>query len=490
MTVVEITPDKTLMPKLWKTWYKLTEAIAELIDNSIDARYEDWEHKMEISIKINRDKISVADRWTWMDFDELKKAITLAKTQKKAWKLWHFWLWLKTSCLALWNKFKVRTSKIWVDKEYSVIFDVSERLKTEKREIDIQEAPASPDSHYTVVEITDLIIKALWTLPEKVEDEVQRRFSHFLDDIIIKVNDYEIEPKFPEITEWTKIIIDEIYWNWKHLTWRAGLMEKSSQKWEYWIHCYKYKRLIVPFNKIWFEPHATLWRIYWEINMDDVETTHDKKAFEVVSPEYREVSTILSKVLKPLTQQARIAKSKEKETDEVKRRTKEWWTNIAGAWTKIVKAINNSWWTVNLPTTDITNTGVKWISSAGTTPPTTNIETIINEQPKEWTKKFEINFAWQQLSFTHQFVNLGAEQSRKMWKYDSSNKVINVYSNSDFPVYFLCDDLPFLATIHIAEALSEFLLEWKENKNNLHDYMKIYISILRIAGEMKEEFKA
>jgi len=40
MVKIDITPDKTLFPKLGSSGYSIPQALAELIDNSIDARVE------------------------------------------------------------------------------------------------------------------------------------------------------------------------------------------------------------------------------------------------------------------------------------------------------------------------------------------------------------------------------------------------------------------------------------------------------------------
>jgi len=49
--------------------------------------------------------------------------------------------------------------------------------------------------------------------------------------------------------------------------------------------------------------------------------------------------------------------------------------------------------------------------------------------------------------------------------------------------------LPFLATIHIAEALTEFILSGKSNENSLTAFKEIFVAILRIASDMKEDLK-
>lgn len=49
--IVDITPDKSLIKKLGLVGYRTVQAIAELLDNSIDARIENQEEK--IIVKLN-----------------------------------------------------------------------------------------------------------------------------------------------------------------------------------------------------------------------------------------------------------------------------------------------------------------------------------------------------------------------------------------------------------------------------------------------------
>ena len=487
VTTVEITPNKSLLPKLWNTGYTISEAIAELIDNSLDARIE-WE-VMEIRVQILDDSIAVSDKWTWMDFDWLKKAVTLAETAKKKGKLWHFGLWLKTACLWLWHRFKIRTTKKWDPKEYSVEFDETKWQKTEKRELDIIENDAVVDYHYTIVEISDLRTKNT-IKDEKIIKWIQQRFSHFIGEVRIFVNWNEVEAVFPKIVESTKIEIDEPCCNWKwRLTWWVWLMEKSNQWDHYWLHCYKYKRLIVPFNKIWFKPHPTLARIFWEVNMDFVETTHDKREFERETPEYREAEAIIAKALINwrILADARTAQWKEKEKKEIKRETNNWNKETQKAVTKVAKKIQQSWWKVELPKQDTVKIWKSFESKENVI--TNKVSQAITKKETDWLKLYEIEFGWQKFSFTHSFEPLWAEQTRKMWTYDSDKKILRIISNSDFSAYFACNDLPFLATIHVAESLTELILKDTENENNLEEFMKIYISLLRTSSSLKEEFE-
>ena len=51
---IDITPDKSLMPKMAKSGYTITEAISELIDNSIDAQIANKKLTIIVNVKENK----------------------------------------------------------------------------------------------------------------------------------------------------------------------------------------------------------------------------------------------------------------------------------------------------------------------------------------------------------------------------------------------------------------------------------------------------
>ncbi|HEV8601737.1 MAG TPA: ATP-binding protein, partial [Patescibacteria group bacterium] len=84
----DATPDTSLFPKLGQTGYTVAEALAELIDNSIDARDE----KVNISIKIDRnaEKISIEDNGVGMNKNKAQESIILGRSNKKLGELGQF----------------------------------------------------------------------------------------------------------------------------------------------------------------------------------------------------------------------------------------------------------------------------------------------------------------------------------------------------------------------------------------------------------------
>lgn len=98
--IIDVTPDQTLMPKLGQSGYSVPQAIAELVDNAIDARIEG--EPLTIAIKIGKNEITVSDNGQGMDRDEMHSAMVLGYSTKKD-QLGEFGLGLKTSCTSLGN---------------------------------------------------------------------------------------------------------------------------------------------------------------------------------------------------------------------------------------------------------------------------------------------------------------------------------------------------------------------------------------------------
>ena len=304
-TTIDIIPqDINFLLPLTPSRYSIEDALAELIHNSINARTDEW---IEIDISITIDKIIISDDWSWMDLEWLKKALTLWHSEKQ-WKLWKYWLWLKTSCFAMWNSFEIVTKKKWDEYEYRAIFDSKELANRKEWKLPYERRNADVDEHYTYITIDNLKIKNPLKKIDEVIDELQMRFSNFLEDkkenIAININGNKLEIIEIQVMPEHTIIFDdkkEANTNYWKITWWASLMPKGSQAWwKYGLHCYWNGRLIKQFNKIWFKPHATYAHVFGKINLDFVEVQYDKKDFITDSPEYREAEETMAILLKPL----------------------------------------------------------------------------------------------------------------------------------------------------------------------------------------------
>ena len=109
---VDITPDKTLIKKLGMTGYRTEQAIAELIDNSIDARLDGTTERVKVELDFALMRVTVSDDGHGMDLDELKDALTIAKDPEETdGRLGRFGLGMKSACSNLGKAFSIKTTR-------------------------------------------------------------------------------------------------------------------------------------------------------------------------------------------------------------------------------------------------------------------------------------------------------------------------------------------------------------------------------------------
>lgn len=89
------------------------------------------------------------------------------------------------------------------------------------------------------------------------------------------------------------------------------------------------------------------------------------------------------------------------------------------------------------------------------------------------------------VDFRHQFAPLGEKASRKSWSYDQATG-LDIYTNQDFPAYFVTKDKAFYAAIHIAESIAElFVQEAGASSEKMGDIKQL---ILRKAAAVKDQW--
>lgn len=468
--ILDITPKTTLPGRI--STHNLHDALAELVDNSIDAMAND---KVKIEITIDNDEIIIIDNWIWMDKDWLKKALTLWYSEKR-WQLWKYWMWLKTSCFTMWHVFEITTKKAWEDYEYRVTFNSKELEKRWEWKLECESNRKNKDLHYTHIVITDLKIKNPLTKLDEVKEELKIRFTNFLSNdkkkIQIIINDQELEEvefdvlKDPDI--YTKINEDTNYWT---ITWWVSLMPKWKNSWsKYWIHCYWNGRLIKKYNKIWFPSHSNYSHLFWIINLDFVDVQNNKKDFITDSPEYLEVEARMSRILRPLlNKSANFANLFwwPKTLPESKPKTKWLWDAFKKA-AKKVKEKND----IVLSETDYVYVW-NWVSK------------MTKEVIEAIKVKDDINDIysidtsnWENLNFSYWFKQLWKDANYLICIYNSKDKCLRIYSNSDSVVFNACKDSKFICALHAAEWLSRYILNTWNKKNDLESYFEIYSVIL------------
>lgn len=333
---IDITPDKTLFPKIGQTGYTVAQALSELIDNSIDAR----DGSVEIDIKVDKKKgyILIEDNGAGMDEAVAGNSIKLGSSRKKEGDLGQFGIGLKAACMSLGKKFTLETSPKGHDEEYVLIFDEDDFVSTGNwKEFEIQiKKGADKGKSFTRIKIEKLKIKFYGTFFEVLKRHLSERFTPFIanGEVVIKINGEKVKAEpfdiFPDskkdfsinlsngdtITGWTGIL-------------KVGSVERSG------FNLYRYKRLIRVHEKLGYVYHPSKMAITGEIHMDPFPVTINKREFETENEYYIEFFEKFSEYLKPILAEVQKRHQEEKIKDlprEIKETLKD----------NILKALNET----------------------------------------------------------------------------------------------------------------------------------------------------
>lgn len=294
-STVDITPDKSLIKKLGLTGYRTEQAIAELIDNSIDARIEHQTEHIEIDLNFEKSQITIRDDGHGMDRNELKNALVIAKETKSTGdKLGRFGLGMKSACSNLGKSFTISTVKQNTLVEFMATYDedqwMSDKSKNwtnfEIKEVEKRET----NQHGTTIIIKKLNIPLYPNQLLNFRKQFGIRYGPYLknNQIEIRVGAKRCHVIEPELENGTKHTLDINLPNGNKITGWIGLLEKRSIKGDYGFHLYRRERLIKAFDKFGVRNHPEVAKIIGKISLDHVPINFQKTGFLEDSLEYKE----------------------------------------------------------------------------------------------------------------------------------------------------------------------------------------------------------
>ena len=295
-TKVDITPDKSLIKKLGLVGYRTEQAIAELIDNSIDARIGKRTEHIHVGLDFGKRQITLADDGRGMNLDELKDALTVAReTKNQGETLGQFGLGMKSACSSLGKSFTITTTKQGRQPTFTARYDEDQWLGDESRDwsnFEIEEAKEESKPG-TRIKISNLKVPLY---PNQLSN-FRRRFGirygpHLKNgQIRIKVGSRDCKAVEPEL-EGTKQSINIKLPNGRKIDGWIGLLKKRSIKGDYGVHLYKRGRLIRAFEKFGIRNHPEVAKIIGKISLDHVPVNFHKTGFLEDSLEYKEAFTM------------------------------------------------------------------------------------------------------------------------------------------------------------------------------------------------------
>ncbi len=488
---IDITPDVSLMPKLGYAGYSAPQAIGELVDNAIDARNDNA--LLKVNINIQGDSISVADNGSGMDKEIASKALVLAFSKKQG-KLGEFGLGLKTACLSMGDYFEIITTSLGDSLEYQICFDRKAWEMSDKGwSVPLRKKETRTESHFTIININKLKI-FYPNLHNYIRADLKKRYAPFIrtGEVEIKVNGKCCEPESFLLIEETKKEFNISLKSGRSITGWYALLKEGSQKGLYGFHTFRRGRMITTYDKIGFDPHPTLARIIGEIHMDHVPVTHNKREFIKESSEYKEAEVSLREELKDIVRLARRKANQDTVTPEVKREVDVWKDKIGESlrseeFKNYTARLKNIEVVADPNGSELKNVEVeKREEKKAETKPKPELKDEKERVPREThlQKKHIIRIKGKNIEFRHSFSPLGVKESWKTYTFETE-KGLDIYTNTDFPAYLVTRDKPFYAVIHIAEAISEVLVQAaQEDIANIDELKQL---ILRKASELKAQ---
>ena len=292
---IDITPDKSLIKKLGLVGYKTEQAVAELVDNSIDARLDCMEH-VEVCLDYKMGRITVSDNGSGMNLDELRDALTIARETKGEGKLGRFGLGMKSACSSLGKAFELTTSAPGSRTVLSARYDEDRWLQDSTQDwtnFEITERDKKDgDMHGTKITISRVNVPLYPNQLLNFRKRFGIRYGPYIADgqVHIRINSHDCRPHQLNMVEGSKIPVEVDVPGGHRLTGWVGLLVHRSIKGDYGIHLYRNKRLISAFDKFGIRRHPDAAKVVGELSLDHVPVNFHKTGFLTESPEYQSAS--------------------------------------------------------------------------------------------------------------------------------------------------------------------------------------------------------
>ncbi|MDD5318662.1 MAG: ATP-binding protein [Candidatus Pacebacteria bacterium] len=515
---IDITPDKSIYHKIGEANYSISDAIAELVDNSIDATNDEG---VEIHIVLNKkdEKITIEDNGKGMSKEVASKSLVLAHSKKHD-ALGEFGLGLKSACTSLGTVFSITSTPEGSEERYTLEYNKEKFLQSSDwHHYPLAISKAQKNEHGTKIEISHLKVKLYDALVTRLKDDLAKRYGPYIEHnhVVIKVG-LKRETAKPCIPSEVKLVdglkkeFSFMLTKGSMITGWYGLFEVGSQK-QSGFNMFRRGRLIRASEKLGYNYHPNLMSITGDINLDSVPVTHNKREFIVESSEFKEFIEkfwgdqtekylgykIKGKMIDEITKLARDRSSQEKADDNMPTEKKETIKN------NLLNALNRIDEFKELAYPDLyqakkrSSKGVEDLKEAREsdlrvareeevkpTEEERNQRTPKKTQPK--TAKF-IMVGGKKFKFDFFLKNLANDTIDKETIINQEN-VVEIYINTGFKGYSLTKDTDYYSTHHIAEAIAELYV--KETNQKIERVFELRNSLIYGVASLiyeEEEYK-
>lgn len=301
--LVDITPDVSLLSKVGQSGHSVAEAVAELVDNAIDARVDDRPLRVEVAYHLRDGWLRVEDDGQGMTRATLASALVLGLSSKNAEKIGKFGLGMKTACSSLGNRFVISTVTADAKQAHIAEYDEEQFVSAGEWKLPIRRRKKTRE-HGTTITIQST--RLYGSLQQALVRNLGWTFRHFLEDqvLILSVNGVAVEPAQYEVDERTVMPFEGTVAGKPVRGW-AGLLVQSSQRGWYGFGLVRHRRIIRRHEKIGFQAHPQTARVIGELHLDDFDTNNLKTDFIRETPAWRELEGWVSSKIEPVVAQSR-----------------------------------------------------------------------------------------------------------------------------------------------------------------------------------------
>jgi len=493
---INITPDKSLIPKMGVSGISFYQAIAEFIDNSIDAasdqQLKDGELKIDLKISVAKQMISVMDNAVGMNKLDISNSAKLAVSNKLPEKIGKFGFGLKTAMAALCDNYIVRSGVKGSEVGYLYEFDGVKFSKYEDWYLELKKYPKSINQHGTELLAKNTTILSIDSPKVSLlKKDISKRYRSYISKhgVSITVNNKKIEADVYEWAEGYPLPVD-VDTPYGKVTGWIGLMKTSSQKSLYGFDIYKNGRMIRTNDKFAIGSHATLARIMGELNIDFLQVNNNKTSFLEHTKEYEEVQALCSE--SPNFIKVKNAARLKKTDDESVKSRKAVEDSIIENSQFINWAIHN---VVDKDKQNFQTQGFKFTNTSKKSHLGSNAQIkLAIELQKPTTNKKRGRHALYLKRVTNpvnyrvittslgtikwqEFFYCDKNQGRKYWDYNKKNQTLEIYINEDF-----CDYISAKSSIKelekhvlniIIDSISEYMVNSSKADDTLSNYLKL-----------------
>lgn len=505
MAKIDITPDVSLLPKSGEVNYRIPDAVAELVDNSIDAAIPGKKLHVEVTLsqRGGQKHIVVMDDGTGMSADEARSAMVLARSTKGGGKIGEFGLGMKTACSNLGEHFEIVTAAKEAKKALKIIYDEATFVKNGKWQIDLEDVD-KPFRHGTEIRVSKLKVNLYAGSKDIVLNKFGKIFKHFVASghAEILVNEEPVVPIYREtLNEYDSSIDFEV--NGKRVSGFAALLATGAPTTGYGITLIRHNRVISENEKLGFSASAGLTRLFGELHLDNWPVNNNKTDFRRDTPDWDHMVKVLNEHLVELKRESRRMANPGKLKGKDRAEVEDWTEDVKKALKSddlqqdldrraLDAALAEEFSAGQVPF-ELADGGGAATGENGDSAGETRTQGRREPPTVEQHRLNRVKTQLRNLDIEAEVANLGKDSMYKIWQVQGvgNKKKLVVTTNADHPFYAaIQSNFVLWVKLNIIEAVAEFFTESTGRTDSMllvkSDIMK-RISQMRLAAMEEPE---